>query len=307
MDANFPAQIRGSGPITVPVPRRRSHWWQVLLIAFGLYMAGLVILFFTDNPTLFPTVAMLGSFMIPVTYVAFFYDHRHLSRLTLPTISLSFLYGGLLGVFAASLLEPLFIRNLNFVTAFEVGIIEECVKILGVLVIARRWGHDSELDGLILGAAAGMGFAALESMGYAFVALLASGGNLSATVVITLVRGLLSPLGHGTWTAILVGALFRASRGGDFRLTRAVLGAYLTVVILHGLWDGLPGIVGFITGSGFDVLISQTSVGLVGLFLLWLRWRRAVREQLEASGATPTAPGPGLPAGIPGPNETPPQ
>ncbi len=294
MEANLPVQIPASGDATRPRPRRRSHWWQVLLIAFGLYILGIVILAFTDNPVLFPTVAMLGSFMIPVTYVAFFYDHRHLSRLTLPTISLSFLYGGLLGVFAASLLEPLFIRNLNFVTAFEVGFIEEFAKILGVLVIARRAGHDSELDGLILGAAAGMGFAALESMGYAFVAVLESGGNLSASVMIMLMRGLLSPLGHGTWTAILVGAMFRASRGGKLRVTRAVLGAYLTVVILHGLWDGLPGIVAFITASGLDVLISQGLVGVVGLFLLWLRWRRAVRQETEPASAPmiePTAPG----------------
>ncbi len=296
MDSNLPVQAQMQGSATVPTPRHRSHWWQVLLIALGLYLLGIAILFLTDNPILFPTVAMLGSFMIPVTYVAFFYDHRHLSRLTLPTISLSFLYGGLLGVFAASLLEPVFIQNLNFLTAFEVGFIEEFVKILGVLLIARRWGHDSEMDGLILGAAAGMGFAALESMGYAFVALLASGGSLSASVMITLVRGLLSPLGHGTWTAILVGAMFREGRGGHLRVNRAVIGAYLTVVILHGLWDGLPGAVALITGSGLDVLISQTLVGLVGLLLLWRRWSVSVRQQTEPVAiAKPMTPG-GSPA-----------
>ncbi len=258
-----------------------GYWWRVLLIALSLYLVGLIILIFTGNPNLFPTVIMLGSFMIPVTYVAFFYDRRHLSRLSAPTVALSFLYGGLLGVFAASILEPLIIHNLDFLTAFQVGLIEEFVKILGVLVIARRWGHDSELDGMLLGAAAGMGFAALESMGYAFVALIQSGGSLSATVIVMLIRGLFSPLGHGTWTAILVGVLFRESRDGHFRITRGVIGTYLTVVILHGLWDGLPSVVGTFTGSGLDVFISQSLIGLVGLFLLWRRWREAVRLQLS--------------------------
>jgi RsiW-degrading membrane proteinase PrsW (M82 family) len=281
MNFNIPIQQPVQTVDVTPVPRKYGYWWRVLLATFGLYILGIVIMVFTGNPILFPTVSLLGSFMIPVTYVAFFYEHRHLSKLTLPTLTLSFLYGGLLGVFAASILEPLLISNLDFLTAFEIGFIEEFVKILGVLVIARHWGHDQELDGMILGAAAGMSFAALESMGYAFTALLGSGGSLSATVAVTLMRGVLSPLGHGAWTAILVGVLFRESRNGHFRISLAVIGAYLTVVILHGLWDGLPGVIDAFTGSGMDVFISQTIIGMVGLFLLWRRWREAVRLQME--------------------------
>jgi len=267
-------------------PRKKGLWWRVLLTAFLLYLLGLVILTFTGNPNLFPTIVMLGSFMFPAAYVSFFYERRHLSRLSLPTIALSFFYGGLLGVFAASILEPIFVQRLDIFTAFTIGFIEEFVKILGVLVIARRWGHDSELDGLILGAAAGMGFAALESTGYAFTAFLESGGSLSATVVVILMRGILSPLGHGTWTAILVGTMFRESKTGRFHLNLKVIGAYLTVVILHGLWDGLPGVIAFFTGSGLDVFISQSLVGVAGLIILWLRWREAVRLQMAESIST---------------------
>ncbi len=287
MDENLPVLFPSPNNPAAVALHKGGYWWRVLLVALGLYAAGVAVLLLTDNPNLLPTIIMLGSFMIPVTYVAFFYEWRHISRLSLPTLSLSFLYGGLLGTFAASVLEPLFIRNLDFVTAFQVGFIEEFVKILGVLIIARRCGHDSELDGMILGAAAGMGFAALESMGYAFVALIESGRSITATVMVMLIRGLFSPLGHGTWTAILVGMLFRESKNGRFRISRAVLGAYLTVVALHGLWDGLPGVVAFITGSGLDVFVSQSLIGLVGLFILWRRWREAASLQLaQATGAT---------------------
>jgi RsiW-degrading membrane proteinase PrsW (M82 family) len=65
-------------------------------------------------------------------------------------------------------------------------VIEELVKILGVLLVARHRRHDLELDGLILGAAAGMGVAALESSGYAFSAFMRGGGSLSATVFVIL-------------------------------------------------------------------------------------------------------------------------
>jgi len=129
-----------------------------------------------------------------------------------------------------------------------------------------------------------MGFAALESMGYAFTAFLASGGSLSQTVGVTLLRGILSPVGHGTWTAILASVLFRESRAGHFRVNFKVIGAYLLVSVLHGLWDVLPAVITSVFGAGLDVFFGQAFVGGAGLFILWLRWREARRLQLEAEG-----------------------
>jgi RsiW-degrading membrane proteinase PrsW (M82 family) len=268
-----------------PKERRPSSWWKVLLIGVIFYIVGLGALILTGNPNLFPTVVMVGSFLVPVTYVAFFYDHRHLSELSMSTTAMSLVYGGLLGVIAASILEPIFVQKLDVVTAFVIALIEEFAKILGVLVVARRRQHSSEIDGIILGAAAGMGFAALESMGYAFSAFLESNGSLSATVGVTLLRGLFSPLGHGTWTAILAAVLFRESRNGRFRINLKVIGAYLVAVILHGLWDAVPAALSNVTAAGVDVLIGQVLVGALGLSILWWRWREAVRLQKEAAMA----------------------
>lgn len=271
-----------SASLIQTVPVRSNSWWRVLLIGLLFYFATLLALILTGNPVLFPTVVMVGSFMIPVTYVAFFYDRRFLSRLTVPAIAQGFIYGGLFGVLAASLLEPLFIRRLDFGTAFGVGLIEEFVKVLGILVIARRLGHDVEMDGLLLGVAAGMGFAALESNGYAFSAFLRSGGSLTLMVFVTLLRGILSPIGHGTWTAILVSVLFRESRNGHFRINLEVIGAYLTVSVLHGLWDGLPSVITAFLGTGLDVFIGEALVGVIGFFILWRRWQEAKRLQLAS-------------------------
>src|SRR5581483_4794612 len=236
---------------------------------------GLFILALTQNPNLFPTVIMLGNLLVPVAYVAFFYQRRHLSDLNLPSVAAAFFWGGVLGTFAAALLEPLFIRRLDFATAFVVGAIEELAKMLGVLVVARSRRHDREIDGLILGAAAGMGFAALESTGYAFTAFLASRGSLSDAVAITL----------------LAGVLFREGAATSFRLNRKVVGAYLLVVALHGLWDGLPDAVSFMLPLGVRLPAGPTIVGIVSLVLLRRRWVEAVRmleqapapDQLEAA------------------------
>lgn len=263
---------------SVPVVWRNS-WKKVLSTSVVLYILLLVALVLTGNSNLFPSLVMVGSFMVPIAFVAFLYEHRHLSRLTMPTVSLAFLYGGMVGIIAAALLEPFFISQLNLGAILRVGFIEEFAKILGVLVIARHKRHDSEMDGLILGAAVGMGFAALESTGYAFTAFLASNGSISTTVAVTLIRGLLSPLGHGTWTAILASVLFRESRNGHFRINLPVIGAYLLVSILHATWDGLTLVVTAVSGPGLGVFIAEGMVGIIGLFILWIRWRDAVRLQ----------------------------
>src|SRR5581483_2863778 len=78
-----------------------------------------------------------------------------------------------------------------------------------------------------------------ESAGYAFNALFTRAGlslpNLLETEVL---RSILTPVGHGLWTAILGGVLFAAAaRRGRLRLTGAVLAWYVLVALLHALWD----------------------------------------------------------------------
>lgn len=257
---------------------KRNAWKHVLSTAAVFYVLLLVAFLLTRNTNLFPTLAMVGSFMVPVAYVSFLYERRHLSRLTMPTVSLAFLYGGLVGILAASLLEPFFISQINLGAILKIGLIEEFTKILGVLVIARHKRHDSEMAGLILGASVGMGFAALESNGYAFTAFLENHESISMAVAVTLIRGLLSPLGHGTWTAILASVLFRESENCCFRINMKVIGAYLLVSFLHAMWDLLPLVI-FPGSPGLNIFIAEGLVGITGLGILRLRWREAVRLQ----------------------------
>ncbi|MBU3128379.1 PrsW family intramembrane metalloprotease [Clostridium tagluense] len=263
--------------------KKRYKWWRLLIIGLILYIVGLGVLVLTRNQNLFPSIVMLGNFLIPVIYVAFLYQKRTLSNVSMPMTLAGFFYGGFLGVFAAAMLEPIFIQNLNFSTAMFVGIIEEFAKIVGVLVIFRNRNHDLQLDGLIIGAAAGMGFAALESSGYAFATFIKSGGSLSATVYITLLRGILSPLGHGTWTAILAAVLLRESAPRKFTLNIRVIGAYVTVVLLHGLWNGIPSVIGMFTASPIAIFIGQFIIGILGILILirlWFKAKKQARERL---------------------------
>ena len=109
-----------------------------------------------------------------------------------------------------------------------VGLIEEAVKLAALWLLARRLPRYTVRDGMVLGAAVGFGFAALESAGYAFTALFSSNGlSLLNLVETEALRGVLAPVGHGLWTAILGGALFATaarSRRGRPRLRGSLVG-----------------------------------------------------------------------------------
>jgi hypothetical protein len=120
-------------------------------------------------------------------------------------------------------------------------------------------------------------------------------------------RGILTPVGHGLWTAILGGALFataeRARRGRP-RLRASLLGWLVLVALLHALWDASGGIAVWVTflltgtptqwalirlGQAPDVSATQVHLytavswalmaldAVLGLLLLRGRGRRATR------------------------------
>src|SRR3989440_5643080 len=214
-------------------PRGGRTWLQVLLTGIVLFVASTLVMFLTNNPNLYPTVILVGNFLVPVAFVAFLYDHQHLSALTPETIAKSFCLGGILGVLGASVLEALLIpppsdpnQGLTLTGGLAVGLIEEGCKIAAVLFLARRMRQTTQMDGRLWGAAVGMGFAAFESTGYAFTAFLTSQGHVGASIAETVIRGLLAPFGHGVWTAILAWALFRARTPTHFRITGLVIVTY---------------------------------------------------------------------------------
>ena len=192
----------------------------------------------------------------------------------------------MLGVLAASVLEFWVVFGPGAIGYLKVGLIEELVK--GVAIVFVAWGLHSfrRRDGMVLGAAVGFGFAALESSGYALASLfVVQGGQLllsfPSVIFTELTRGVLAPFGHGLWSAILGGVIFHAARNGRLRLTWGVLVAYLGVSILHAAFDIFGGIPGYIVIS---------IIGLVPLVYFWRRGDRGIGFGRRTQPAQETAP-----------------
>jgi RsiW-degrading membrane proteinase PrsW (M82 family) len=283
--------------------RSRRTWPRLLLGGLALWVATVLVTFVTQNSNLIPTIILLGSFLVPVTFVTYAFNYAD-PIITPQRIFGAFIVGGTLGVLGASLLEAELLKTPSPFTYLGVGLIEEAVKLAALWLLARRLPSYGVRDGMVLGATVGLGFAAFESAGYAFNALFTTNGLSLLDVVETeVLRGILTPIGHGVWTAILGGAMFAAaSRHWRLRATAALLGWYVAVALLHAFWDASSGIAVWLTllltdtrsqwlsieaGHAPTVTAAQVHiytilnwvllglVGLVGLLIFIRHWRRA--------------------------------
>jgi protease PrsW len=293
--------------LDTPVQGPNSHRWRwaaVFLSGLALWILSVVVTALTENPTLIPTVVLLGSFLVPAAAVVFYLDHAPSTTITAQRVFFAFAYGGVVGVLAASVLEAWLLQDGPFVYV-GVGLIEEFAKVVVLLFAAIGIRRYTMRDGIILGAAVGFGFAAFESAGYALNALFTPfGPSLTSVVYAEVLRGVLAPVGHGLWTGLLGGAMFAAAATSGKLAVFAprFIGLFLVVSVLHALWDSMRAIAivvtliataspalpalmdhGILPRSNTVILWIFNAVqfgglavlSIVGLWLLRRAWRRA--------------------------------
>jgi RsiW-degrading membrane proteinase PrsW (M82 family) len=236
----------------------RHAWILVLVVGVALFLAVERTLVATQNPNLVPTTILLGAAVVPATFVAFIYGRRLRYAVSGAVVAASAFFGGVIGLVIAGTVEFDVEHDLGGLPMIGVGLIEETSKLIvpaAILLLVRR--YRTPADGLLIGVASGAGFAAMETMGYAFTTLVASRGSITDTVDELLLRGLLSPAGHMAWTGITAAALFAAAASGWQRRKVGELGiAFLVAVGLHALWDSQ------------STLVGMAAVGVVSLVVL---------------------------------------
>jgi RsiW-degrading membrane proteinase PrsW (M82 family) len=266
---------------------KKLKWLWVFIVGILLFIATEQALKYTGNPNFFPTLLLLGSFVIPVTFVTYIYEReRRLDTHTgspLVAATLCFLVGGAIGVVAAGVLEFETLKSLSALGLLGVGVIEEAAKLIFPVGLFLWGRYRSEMDGILFGVAAGMGFASLETMGYGLVSFVRAGGDINILEQVLLVRGIISPVGHAAWTGLVCAVMWRErQRGKQGRFVLAAFIVFIVAVILHALWDLSNSLASSTTASMVFTLLGNLAVAAASLTLLIRRLREARRYSGEA-------------------------
>jgi len=269
------------------------QYWRIFLIGLVAYFGASRILNSTHNTNLLPLVMILGSVLVPVTFVVFCWEQRAFADFPPTVVGLAFVVGATVGLLLSAILEPKFVSGTGFWAALTIAIIEETAKAAAALWFLGDNRRYREFDGLVLGAAVGMGFAALETAGYGFSFFLygfineagvQSAGysdmlnaGIHEMVHVLDVRMLLAAFGHGVWTAIICATIWRERRESNApRLMSSFVPAYAISVLLSNLWGATPG--GSAIGRAVDRslanlrITSSVIAAYVGVVLLHTMW-----------------------------------
>jgi len=152
-------------------------------------------------------------------------------------------------------------------------IFEEGSKGLGVVIILiffRKY-FDDILDGIVFAGVIALGFATVENVLYYGRGL--AGGGAGGLAVLFVLRGIMSPFAHVSFTAMTgIGCgIARESHNKIVRFIMPIIG-YIGAVTLHALWNGLA-VIGGLQGFaiGYFVIELPFFLILVGFSLYVMR------------------------------------
>ena len=200
-----------------------------------------------ENTNLLPGLMLIGSFAIPISALVLFIEFNVRRNVSLYMVVRLVLLGGILSLLITHVIDSLLAAGLlpnagwaPFLGAAIAGPKEETAKVLAMIAVASAAKYRYKLNGLLIGASVGMGFAAFESAGYAFNVLLAE-GEVEDMVANINMRGLLAPFCHIVWSAIAGCALWRVINGKEFRwrmlCDENFVRLFLVPVVLHMIWN----------------------------------------------------------------------
>lgn len=177
-----------------------------------------------------------------------------------------------------------------FSIVISAPVVEEFFKGIGVILIFLifRKEFDDILDGIVYGGVVGLGFATVENVLYYGRGLM--DGSI---VLLILVRGIMSPFIHSTFTAMTgIGCgIARESHNTFVRIIAPILG-YIAAVALHMGWNGGLGVLSSILLGEMGFFISYFVIAIpfflifIG-FCIWTmrRQNKILREMLAMDTA----------------------
>lgn len=212
------------------------------------------------------------SFLPPLAFMAWVRSRERYGREPFGAVLGVFIHGATLGVavtllFTGALDLSGAQASLAVAVVLIAPLVEEAAKGLGLGFVRRH--IDEPEDGLVYGAAAGLGFAATETLLYGAASLMDDG--IDGAFMVVAARTVSSMLLHGSSSALLgFGfAVDRIQRGVGLRL----LFSYVAAVGLHAAYN--------------FIVLSSTWLGFLGAVVMVVVVWGSLMRRLRALDAAP--------------------
>jgi len=263
-------------------PKGRNRYWLALGASIAAFAASAYGAFVLQIDWAMLTTLVAGSFIAPIMY-AIYMKQSDILETRPGALVLVFALAAVASIPISAGLQLLFRLDwYSLQGAFLIALVEVPVAVLLVLWFLRRSTNRFRMDGLVFGAAAGMGFAAFETL------LFGIGYFRAPTVLVEAlaVRSVLAPLAQGAWVAIVCGVIFSDEvRGSLFH--KRVLGALAAAIGLRTLWDWQP-LAAPIVKDGFEYYTWYGNlpwfllIGAGTILALRLLVNRAAQEEVSS-------------------------
>lgn len=295
--------ITGTRTTTPALSEVDTHWpkpWAFFkamltsLIVFGGFYYGSVQL---GNENMIPGAILVGSFAIPFSLLVFFIEMNVARNMSVYQVMKLVFMGGVGALLITLILDSMVTAptnsagELTWGGAIVTGLVEEAAKVLAAIFFMGKRRFFWTLNGLLIGAAIGTGFAAFESAGYALQSLLTSLEPQQMIHEIEL-RAVLAPGGHVVWAALSTAALWKVKGQEAFRWDmlkdKRFWRVFLLVASLHALWD-CPLIVPFFGDQNGETL-KDILLGIVAWITIFGYIQDGLKQIRQAQAAATPPP-----------------
>ncbi len=266
--------IAGTAKTTPAICDISEEWGKPWLfsrvfIAFTVTFIGLwVMAAIFNNTNAIPGLIFIGALTVPLSGLFFFYESNAFKNISIFEVIIMFFIGGVFSLLSTMVLYRFVVfsdqferfGSLTFFDAFLVGLVEETGKALIIVYFVNKLKTNKILNGLLIGAAIGAGFAVFESAGY--ILNFALGENVPLLDIV-FTRAWTAIGGHLVWSAIVGAAIVIAKEqhGFEFKdiFDKRFLIFFLSAVVLHGIWD-----------TSLTVLGSDTLKIFILIVIVWI-------------------------------------
>jgi RsiW-degrading membrane proteinase PrsW (M82 family) len=209
----------------------RKPWLFARIGLFGLVFIVIMYVMVLNGGALYAMTPLvfIGAIITPAAVLLLMWEMNIPRNIPIYLVIGMFFTGG-----ALSLVFTLVMLNaVGEIPAYMAPLTEEPAKLLALCLFLYKPKYKYGLNGLLIGAAIGAGFAAFETMGYTI-------GN-GTDMQLLLSRSILAPGGHVLWAAMYGGALALAKGSDKLQWKHFQDGRFITSFLiacgLHFAWN----------------------------------------------------------------------